>query len=128
MVFFIKLANLEMAEDSVESLVSNARIAEQGERYEDMANFMRQVAKKSDEMNSEQRNLLSVAYKNVVGSRRTALRILSSIKEKEERRDPDGYKLKTVIEYKLKLEAELDEMCLDLLDTVTSYSLHRPCL
>ena len=110
-----------MVEESVQSLVSNARIAEQGERYEDMANFMKQVAQKADEMNSEQRNLLSVAYKNIVGSRRTALRILSSIKEKEERRDPDGYKLKTVIEYKLKLEAELDEMCLDLLDKVTSY-------
>ena len=109
-----------MADDSVQSLVSNARIAEQGERYEDMAEFMTQVAQKSDEMSSEQRNLLSVAYKNIVGSRRTALRILSSIKEKEERRDPDGYKLKTVIEYKLKLESELDELCLDLLDKVMS--------
>ena len=99
-------------------LVNLAKLAEQGERYDDMVEYMKQVSQCSDELKPEERNLLSVAYKNVVGARRTALRILGSIKEKEEKRDPEGFKLQTVNEYRLKLEGELDNLCFDLLDQV----------
>ena len=98
-----------------------AKYAEQGERYEDLAEYMKQLSLQSEEMETEERNLLSVAYKNVVGSRRTALRILGSIKEKEEKRDPDGFKLQTVNEYRLRLEGELDAICFELLDQVTLF-------
>ena len=36
------------------------------------------------ELSNEERNLLSVAYKNSVGSRRTAWRTISAIQQKEE--------------------------------------------
>ncbi|KAI6654247.1 14-3-3 protein [Oopsacas minuta] len=99
-------------------LIQMAKLAEQGERFDDMVEYMKEVAQSSEKMAIEDRNLLSVAYKNIVGSRRNALRILGSIKDKEERKEPDGYKLKTVIEYRDKLEAELDALCLELLDQV----------
>ena len=35
------------------------------------------------ELNLEERNILSVAFKNVVGTRRAAWRVLSSIQKKE---------------------------------------------
>jgi 14-3-3 protein epsilon len=56
-----------------------SRIAEQTERFEDMLNYMKKVVESGGELNNEERNLLSVAYKNTVGSRRTAWRALSSI-------------------------------------------------
>lgn len=47
-----------------------SRIAEQTERFEDMLNYMKQVVNTGTELNVEERNLLSVAYKNSVGTRR----------------------------------------------------------
>lgn len=62
-----------------------AKLAEQAERYEEMVEYMKKVAQgKQEEMLSlEERNLLSVAYKNVVGARRASLRIITSIESKE---------------------------------------------
>jgi 14-3-3 protein epsilon len=66
-----------------EELIYMSRIAEQTERFEDMLDYMKKVVLSGQELNEEERNLLSVAYKNTVGSRRTAWRALSSIEHKE---------------------------------------------
>eukprot|EP00448_Togula_jolla_P023069 CAMPEP_0170591180 /NCGR_PEP_ID=MMETSP0224-20130122/12267_1 /TAXON_ID=285029 /ORGANISM="Togula jolla, Strain CCCM 725" /LENGTH=90 /DNA_ID=CAMNT_0010915029 /DNA_START=75 /DNA_END=344 /DNA_ORIENTATION=+ len=60
-----------------------AKLAEQAERYDEMATYMEAVGKLPDELSVEERNLLSVAYKNAVGSRRAAWRIITSVQQKE---------------------------------------------
>jgi len=45
---------------------------------------MKRVASSDQELTVEERNLLSVAYKNVIGARRASWRIVSSIEQKEE--------------------------------------------
>ncbi len=55
---------------SRDELIYMSRIAEQTERFEDMLNYMKQVVNTGNELNVEERNLLSVAYKNSVGTRR----------------------------------------------------------
>ena len=61
-----------------------AKLAEQAERYEEMVEYMKRVAEgSSQDLSLEERNLLSVAYKNVVGARRASLRIIASILSKE---------------------------------------------
>ena len=62
-----------------DELIYMSKISEQTERFEDMLDYMKQVVKQNAELSIEERNLLSVAYKNSVGSRRTAWRALSSI-------------------------------------------------
>ena len=55
-----------MAEDDVYM----AKLAEQAERYDEMVEYMKNVAMSaSTDLTLEERNLLSVAYKNVVGTR-----------------------------------------------------------
>jgi 14-3-3 protein epsilon len=49
-----------------------------------MVEFMKKVAGPGVELSVEERNLLSVAYKNVIGAQRSAWRIISSIEQKEE--------------------------------------------
>ena len=52
-----------------DELVQRAKLAEQAERYDDMAATMKEVTESGIELSNEERNLLSVAYKNVVGAR-----------------------------------------------------------
>ena len=63
-----------------------AKLAEQAERYDEMVEEMKKVAQMvhDQELSVEERNLLSVAYKNVIGARRASWRIISSIEQKEE--------------------------------------------
>lgn len=68
---------------SRDDCVYHARLAEQAERYDDMVSYMKAVAKGDQELSVEERNLLSVAYKNVIGARRASWRVLSSIEAKE---------------------------------------------
>eukprot|EP00446_Apocalathium_sp_SHHI-4_P034479 CAMPEP_0177315328 /NCGR_PEP_ID=MMETSP0368-20130122/12396_1 /TAXON_ID=447022 ORGANISM="Scrippsiella hangoei-like, Strain SHHI-4" /NCGR_SAMPLE_ID=MMETSP0368 /ASSEMBLY_ACC=CAM_ASM_000363 /LENGTH=91 /DNA_ID=CAMNT_0018774511 /DNA_START=68 /DNA_END=340 /DNA_ORIENTATION=- len=67
-----------------------AKLAEQAERYDEMADHMEHLGKLGDELSVEERNLLSVAYKNVVGSRRAAWRIITSVEQKEKSKGNDA--------------------------------------
>jgi 14-3-3 protein epsilon len=69
---------------SREELIYMTKLTEQTERFEDMVNYIKKVVESGAELNVEERNLLSVAYKNSIGGRRTAWRVLSSIENKEE--------------------------------------------
>ena len=46
-----------------DELVQRAKLAEQAERYDDMAASMKSVTETGIELSNEERNLLSVAYK-----------------------------------------------------------------
>lgn len=52
--------------------------------FTEMVEAMKMVASMDVELTVEERNLLSVAYKNVIGARRASWRIISSIEQKEE--------------------------------------------
>jgi len=96
-----------------------AKLAEQAERYEEMVEYMKSVAKDApDDLSLEERNLLSVAYKNVVGARRASLRIIGSIEGKEKTK-PDG-KSELIGGYKAKVESELNTICQDILELLDS--------
>merc|ERR1711918_87326 len=61
-----------------------AKLAEQAERYEDMVKYMKQIVDlgfKANELSVEERNLLSVGYKNMMSVRRTAWRTVQQICE-----------------------------------------------
>ena len=73
-----------MSETEREDTVYMAKLCEQAERYDEMVQEMKKVATMDVELTVEERNLLSVAYKNVIGARRASWRIISSIEQKEE--------------------------------------------
>jgi len=69
--------------DQREENVYMAKLAEQAERYDEMVEAMKRVASMDVELTVEERNLLSVAYKNVIGARRASWRIITSIEQKK---------------------------------------------
>ncbi|KAH9549905.1 hypothetical protein CY35_10G043600 [Sphagnum magellanicum] len=110
-----------MAVETREQNVYMAKLAEQAERYDEMVEAMEKVVKTVDvgELTVEERNLLSVAYKNVIGARRASWRIVSSIEQKEESKGNEEHVV-AIKEYRSKVEQELSAICdsiLKLLDT-----------
>lgn len=85
-----------------------------------MVTFMKEVAKADSELSVEERNLLSVAYKNVIGARRASWRIISSIEQKEESKAADGPNVATIKSYRVKIEDELAKICEDILEVLDS--------
>ena len=87
-----------------------------------MANAMKKVTEANSELSNEERNLLSVAYKNVVGARRSSWRVISSIEQKTEGSERKQQMAK---EYREKIEKELKDICQEVL--VSREDLHlRP--
>ncbi|XP_046375144.1 14-3-3 protein zeta-like [Haliotis cracherodii] len=108
--------------------VDKAKIAEQAERYDDMAAAMKQcveccTGKTSDILSNEERNLLSVAYKNVVGARRSAWRVISSIEQKGDMAGGEGAERKQAMArtYRTKVEEELKKICEEVLDLLDKH-------
>ena len=65
---------------SLEENIFMARVAEQAERFDDMVGFLKLVVgNKAEDFTTEERNLLSVGFKNQIGSKRTAIRTISAI-------------------------------------------------
>ena len=95
-----------------DEMVQRAKLAEQAERYDDMAQSMKSVTETGIELSNEERNLLSVAYKNVVGARRSSWRVISSIEQKTEGSERKQLMAK---EYREKVETELRDICQDVL-------------
>lgn len=118
-----------------EDSVYLAKLAEQAERYEgefvaslafgradsaEMVENMKTVASSDQELTVEERNLLSVAYKNVIGARRASWRIVSSIEQKEESKGNEA-QVKMIKEYREKIEAELAKICEDILEVLEKH-------
>lgn len=85
-----------------------------------MVEAMKSVAKLDVELTVEERNLLSVGYKNVVGSRRASWRILSSIEQKEESRGNE-VNVNRIKEYRQKVETELSTICGDIMIVIDEH-------
>jgi 14-3-3 protein epsilon len=99
-----------------------AKIAENSERYQDMVNEMQKIAAMApeQELTVEERNLLSVGYKNLVGARRASWRILQSVEQSEASKGNEK-RVKLIQKYRAVVEKELDNICGEILDLLDRY-------
>jgi len=97
----------------VKDLMDASRIAEAAERYEDMCEFLNKLVKdrcgKDEKLTVDERNLLSVAYKNVVGTKRQSWRMLSQ-------QNFQGLEESVLNSYKSIVETELESICKEVLE------------
>ncbi|VDD76324.1 unnamed protein product [Mesocestoides corti] len=97
-----------------DSLVYTAKTLQHAEMYDNMAVCMKKVTEFGVELNDEERNLLSVAFKNVVGSRRNSYRVLSN----RISRTQDSEKLALTKEFLDTIQKELNAVCSDVLQLI----------
>jgi len=102
---------------NVERMVELVRVAETAERYDDMCKFVRKLVEmksaEGKDLDVDERNLLSVAYKNVVGAKRAAWRTLSG--------GFDDADVELLAKYKALVEDELEAICQEVLDLLTKH-------
>jgi len=101
-------------------LLTAAKIAEAAERYNDMCEFLHKLVKmksdKKENLSVDERNLLSVAYKNVVGTKRQSWRMLTQ-------GNFDELDKSQMTAYTGIVEKELEKVCeevIELLDLTTT--------
>jgi len=97
-----------------------AKLAEQAERYDEMVEAMKKVAALNVELTVEERNLLSVAYKNVIGARRAAWRIIASIEQKEKSKGNEG-NVEKIKKYAAKIDKELNDIVSDVMNVIDKH-------
>lgn len=85
-----------------------------------MMEYMKKVAIQSGELTVDERNMFSVAFKNVIGSRRASWRIISSLEQRESK--GIAMHMTCIKEYHAKIEKELETICNDVL-TILSDNL-----
>ena len=93
---------------NVEEKIFLARVAEQAERFDDMVNFLDKVLEiKGGEVSADERNLLSVAFKNLISSKRAACRTITAIEQ-----NPKYAKFNAaLLAYKSTIETQLENDC-----------------
>ena len=82
-----------------------------------MAEHMKTVAQHNQELSVEERNLISVAYKNAVGSRRASWRIISSVEQKEASKG-NTQNVDMAKAYRIRVETELNRICAEILNLI----------
>mmetsp|Transcript_59085 Transcript_59085/g.97694 ORF Transcript_59085/g.97694 Transcript_59085/m.97694 type:complete len:247 (-) Transcript_59085:351-1091(-) len=98
--------------EDVSKVVELVRIAETAERYEDMCVYVKKLVKlksaKKEDLDVDERNLLSVAYKNVVGQARSSWRTLNA--------GFDEVDQDMITKYKALIEKQLEDICTEIID------------
>jgi 14-3-3 protein epsilon len=93
---------------SVDEQIFMARVAEQSERFRDMVDFLKPVIKeKGAGLSTDERNLLSVAFKNLVSQQRTAIRTIAAIEQNQKY----AKFASSMAAYKHRIEDELYRNC-----------------
>jgi 14-3-3 protein epsilon len=99
----------------MEEKIFMARVAEQAERFDDMVDFLKPILKeKGGDFSVEERNLLSVGFKNLIGGKRTAIRTITAIEQ-----NPKYTKFAHGLgSYKKKIEGELQKDCQNIINMI----------
>jgi len=106
-----------------EHFIYLAKVSEQAECFEEMVNAMKKVVQLNSTLSIEERNLISIAYKNLITSKRTAWRIISTLYDKEKSKDPQSWKLAQMAELRESIERTLHAICDEILGLIDQFLL-----
>merc|ERR1712156_772816 len=110
--------------DTVDQNIFLARVAEQAERFDDMVKYLSDVLDvKGQDVSSDERNLLSVAFKNLISSKRAACRTIAAIEQ-----NPKYSKFSEALaSYKSTIEKQLTSDCGSIIKLINDKVLNKTC-
>ena len=114
-----------MSSTKYEKNVYLAMLAEQCNRFNEMVSFLEDMLKQRDkDLNSDERNLLSIAYKNSISGLRSALRTIMAYEKKKKKKENSTF-LPYIQEYRKKVEDELTKTCKNVLKVIDDELLKK---
>ena len=107
-----------------ESNIFLARVAEQAERFDDMVGYLSAVLEvKAGDVTADERNLISVAFKNLISSKRAACRTIAAIEQ-----NPKYSKFGDALaKYKANIEEQLIADCERVIQIINDKVLAKSC-
>mmetsp|Transcript_40789 Transcript_40789/g.126895 ORF Transcript_40789/g.126895 Transcript_40789/m.126895 type:complete len:234 (+) Transcript_40789:150-851(+) len=93
-----------------DKLILMARVAERAERFDEMADFMKQRVENGKALDAEERDMFSAAFKNSLVERRHAVRVAVAVAREQ---NAEGHEMEAqlALGYKSRVEAELKTIC-----------------
>ncbi|GJN27846.1 hypothetical protein PR202_gb15901 [Eleusine coracana subsp. coracana] len=105
-------------------LTFRASLAEKAERYEDMMDAMNNIATLNLWLTVKERELLSMSYQKVATAKLKSLHALTYA-ELEAQDEGNERHMKMTIEFRHKVENELDRLCYKVIDTIDKHLLPK---
>ena len=99
----------------MERKIFMARVADQAERYEDMVQFLKEIIQEtSEDVSMDVKNLLSVGFKNLISSQRSAWKTVQAIEQNKKYAEYSS----NCAEYRSKIAKELEANCKKIIGIV----------
>jgi len=103
--------------------VTLAKYAERADRFDEMKDFMASRVKTGRELDYEERDMFSAAFKSALSGRRQAVRVAMAFENSDQR---NAEQANLAAGYRTKVEAELTEVCSLCIDLISNYLLPQP--
>ena len=111
--------------DNYEKLIYLAMLAEQASKYDDMVEFMKKVAsERTGDFNSDEKSLMSVAFKNFISVNRQVNKTIKTYENKEKKKNNSPY-LSYILEYKKLILDEFIEQCQNIINFIEKICLPK---
>ena len=100
-------------------------LAEQCDKYEEMVEFLEEEFKKREiDISPDERNLLSIAYKNNINNTRSALRTIMAYESKEKKKENSSF-LPYILFYKKEISNKLLDQYQRTIKFVEDYLINK---
>ena len=105
--------------------IYNAMLAEDCFRFKEMAQFLEDEFKqRNEDINSEERNSLIIAYRNLISGPRSSLKTIISFENREKKRN-NSLVLSYILSYKNKVSDELLKDCQRVIKFVEEHLINK---
>lgn len=111
----MEVATNDMVTKTKETYVWRAKLAQKANRYDDMARYMKLAAVSGSSMSKDEDNMLAMAYKCVLDSKRSSRRTLASAERKE---GLTSWEAEVAAGYRAQVDAEQRSLCAEMLSIV----------
>ncbi|VDB96606.1 unnamed protein product [Peniophora sp. CBMAI 1063] len=100
-----------------------AKVAEEAERWDDSIASLKSIVSMGAQLSSEERNLVSVAYKNKTGTLRNSWRAVDTLEKREAQSSRTSRRLTLIRKARGDIERELERACQDVLNLISAHLL-----